>query len=177
MTKQKVKISNLVEVPGNKQSGYKWQISRDYTVGDFDPRSWPAFEELPGIEKATGNASYKPKNVEGKRWRITCFFVDTSHRHKCLAKMALDGALEGVTGDGGGLVEAYPVMKKNTVEVWFGSVGMSLERGKSRDIARLQSIRGNHTGRFRRARRCSIGDGGGLTETNHSQCTQSVEGR
>ncbi len=43
--------------------------------------------------------------------------------------MALDGVLERVTGDGGGLVEAYLVTKKNTVEVWFGSVGMSLERG------------------------------------------------
>ncbi len=86
------------------------------------------FEELPRIENAPRYASYKLKNVEGKRWRITCFFVDTSHRHKGLAKMALDGALERIARDGGGLVEAYPVTKKNTVEVWFGSVGMFLER-------------------------------------------------
>ncbi len=26
MTRQKVKISNLVEVPGNKKRGYKWKI-------------------------------------------------------------------------------------------------------------------------------------------------------
>ena len=58
MTRQNVKISNLVEVPGNKKRGHKWKIARD----------------------------------------------------------------------DGGLVEAYPVTKKNTVKVWFGSVGMFLER-------------------------------------------------
>ncbi|MCL5874803.1 MAG: GNAT family N-acetyltransferase [Candidatus Thermoplasmatota archaeon] len=87
------------------------------------------FEELPRIENAARYASVKLKEGNENRWRITCFFVDTPERHKGLAKLALDGALDRIARNGGGLVEAYPVTKRNTVEVWFGSVGMFVERG------------------------------------------------
>jgi hypothetical protein len=87
------------------------------------------FEELPRMENAKRYAGVRLKNGKEKRWRITCFFVDTPERHKGLAKFALDGALDRIARNGGGLVEAYPVTRKNTVEAWFGSVGMFLERG------------------------------------------------
>jgi len=87
------------------------------------------FDELPRIENASRYARVKLKDGNEKRWRITCFFVDKPHRHGGLAKLALDGALDRIARSGGGLVEAYPVTKKNTVEIWFGSVNMFLERG------------------------------------------------
>ncbi len=87
------------------------------------------FEELPRIENAQRYASHKLEDWSEKRWRITCFFVDTPHRHKGLAKVALDGVLDRIARKGGGLVEAYPVKKRNTVEIWFGSLNMFLERG------------------------------------------------
>ena len=63
-----------------------------------------------------------------KKWRITCFFVDTHHRHKGIAKLALDGVIERIARLGGGIVEAYPVKGKGTVEVWFGSVNIFVEK-------------------------------------------------
>jgi GNAT superfamily N-acetyltransferase len=41
-------------------------------------------------------------------WRITCFFVGRTHRHRGVAEAALAGALEEIARLGGGLVESYP---------------------------------------------------------------------
>ena len=87
------------------------------------------FEELPRIENATRYANLRLENGSEKKWRITCFFVDTHHRHNGIAKLALDGVLERIARLGGGLVEAYPVKGKGTVEVWFGSINMFVEKG------------------------------------------------
>jgi GNAT superfamily N-acetyltransferase len=39
-------------------------------------------------------------------WRITCFYVDTRHRGRGIARAALAGALDQIAQRGGGLVEA-----------------------------------------------------------------------
>lgn len=44
-------------------------------------------------------------------WRLTCFFVDRDHRRDGVAKLALDGALELIAVEGGGVVEGYPVTR------------------------------------------------------------------
>ena len=41
-------------------------------------------------------------------WRITCFFVDRTHRRSGVAAAALAGALAEITRLGGGTVESYP---------------------------------------------------------------------
>ena len=41
-------------------------------------------------------------------WRITCFFVARTHRHRGVAATALAGALDEIARLGGGLVESYP---------------------------------------------------------------------
>ena len=41
-------------------------------------------------------------------WRITCFFVDRDYRHKGVAFIALEGALNEIARLGGGVVESYP---------------------------------------------------------------------
>jgi len=41
-------------------------------------------------------------------WRITCFFVGRTHRHRGVADVALAGALGEIARLGGGLVESYP---------------------------------------------------------------------
>jgi ribosomal protein S18 acetylase RimI-like enzyme len=41
-------------------------------------------------------------------WRITCFYVDTKHRRRGVARAALEGALDQIAASGGGLVEAIP---------------------------------------------------------------------
>jgi GNAT superfamily N-acetyltransferase len=40
------------------------------------------------------------------RWRITCIFVDKSHRGRGVARAGLEGALAQIAAAGGGLVEA-----------------------------------------------------------------------
>jgi GNAT superfamily N-acetyltransferase len=62
-------------------------------------------EELPRIKH---QKAYR----EGLRalpdWRITCFFVGNTHRHRGVANVALAGALEEIARLGGGTVESYP---------------------------------------------------------------------
>ncbi|MGA2519551.1 MAG: GNAT family N-acetyltransferase [Acidimicrobiales bacterium] len=41
-------------------------------------------------------------------WRITCFFVGRTHRHRGVADAALAGALVEMARLGGGIVESYP---------------------------------------------------------------------
>jgi GNAT superfamily N-acetyltransferase len=41
-------------------------------------------------------------------WRITCFFVDSTHRRRGVGSAALGGALDEIARLGGGTVESYP---------------------------------------------------------------------
>jgi GNAT superfamily N-acetyltransferase len=45
-----------------------------------------------------------------RSWRITCFVVDRRFRRKGVAAIALHTALESIRTQGGGLVEAFPVV-------------------------------------------------------------------
>lgn len=44
-------------------------------------------------------------------YRLTCFFVDRDHRRDGVAKFALQGALDLIAAEGGGVVEGYPVTR------------------------------------------------------------------
>jgi len=62
-------------------------------------------EELPNI--------YHRKEYEAQLdrlpdYRITCMFVDRKYRRKGLTAVALRGALDLISGAGGGVVEGYP---------------------------------------------------------------------
>jgi hypothetical protein len=62
-------------------------------------------EELPNI--------YHRKQYEEELdlvpdYRITCIFVDRRYRQKGLSAVALQGALDLISGAGGGVVEGYP---------------------------------------------------------------------
>lgn len=45
---------------------------------------------------------------EAADWRITCFFIDRDYRGRGVAQIALNGALELIALEGGGLVESFP---------------------------------------------------------------------
>lgn len=59
--------------------------------------------ELPGIKHRREYDKDAPPLPD---WRITCFYVDTKHRRRGIARVALDGALGQIAHSGGGLVEA-----------------------------------------------------------------------
>ena len=97
-------------------------------------------EELPRIDSGRGYKKVgKPAGAE-KLWRITCFFVDRKFRGKGVAKVALKAALRSIRNQGGGIVEAYPVVSKKMAAVpewrWFGTPSM-FEREHFATIARL----------------------------------------
>ncbi len=90
-------------------------------------------EELPRIDAGRGYRKVEPLSETEKLWRITCFFVDKDHRGKGVAKLALNAALESIRKQGGGIVEAYPVVSKKMAAVaewrWFGTPSMFKKEG------------------------------------------------
>ncbi len=62
-------------------------------------------EELPRIKH---QKAYREGLRDLPDWRITCFFVGRTHRHRGVADAALAGALTEITQLGGGIVESYP---------------------------------------------------------------------
>lgn len=90
-------------------------------------------EELPRIDAGRGYRKVGPPSGDANLWRITCFFVDRSYRGRGVAKFALKAALESIRKQGGGVVEAYPVVSKKMAAVaewrWFGTSGMFRDEG------------------------------------------------
>jgi GNAT superfamily N-acetyltransferase len=62
-------------------------------------------DELPRIKH---QKAYREGLGELPDWRITCFFVGRTHRHRGVADAALGGALAEIARLGGGTVESYP---------------------------------------------------------------------
>jgi len=86
-------------------------------------------EETPLID-----AGRKHRNLSlddhGKRlWRISCFCVDKKHRNRGVASAGLKAALNSISKNGGGLVEAYPATRKGALAVWFGTLSMFKNEG------------------------------------------------
>lgn len=89
-------------------------------------------EELPRIDQGRFYRKLK-QPPSGRLWRITCFFVDRRHRRKGVAKAGLAAALASIRRQGGGTVEAYPVVSKKMAAVpewlWFGTPSMFEREG------------------------------------------------
>jgi GNAT superfamily N-acetyltransferase len=62
-------------------------------------------DELPRIKR---RRAYLDGLTELPDWRITCFFVASTHRRRGVASTALEGALNEIARSGGGTVESYP---------------------------------------------------------------------
>ncbi|HZQ66798.1 MAG TPA: GNAT family N-acetyltransferase [Gaiellaceae bacterium] len=64
-----------------------------------------AAEELPRIKS---RAAYEKGRTTSPDWRIACCYVGKGLRRQGVATAALEGALELISGLGGGTVEGYP---------------------------------------------------------------------
>ncbi len=62
-------------------------------------------DELPRIKSLK---SYQSGLQRLPDWRITCFFVARTHRHRGVADVALGAAIDEIARLGGGVVESYP---------------------------------------------------------------------
>lgn len=103
---------------------------------DSAPIGWCQYgprEELPRIDAGRNYRKVGPSGEGAKLWRITCFFVDRPHRGKGVAKFALRAALDSIKRQGGGIVEAYPVVSSKMAAVaewrWFGTPSMFESEG------------------------------------------------
>ena len=97
-------------------------------------------EELPRIDARRTYRKVAPPVSASKLWRITCFFVAPKHRGHGVAKLALNAALRSIRDQGGGVVEAYPVVSAGMTSVpewrWFGTPNMFRREGFE-TVARL----------------------------------------
>ena len=66
--------------------------------------------ELPRIDKSPHYRGPGAKSENAKLWRITCFVTDKKHRRRGVAAAALEAALESIKRQGGGIVEAFPLI-------------------------------------------------------------------
>lgn len=93
-------------------------------------------DELPRIDAGRGYKKTGRPAGEERLWRITCFFVDREYRGKGVAKLALHEALASIERQGGGVVEAFPVVSEKMARVpewrWFGTLSMFEKEGFSR---------------------------------------------
>lgn len=86
-------------------------VIRDGADGE-EAVAWAEFgtpEQLPGLHHLTQYLA--DLDAEGERepdYRVTCIFVDRRYRRHGLVTRALDGALDLIAQDGGGVVEGYP---------------------------------------------------------------------
>jgi GNAT superfamily N-acetyltransferase len=83
--------------------------------------------ELPGRMGGYSKLGLAPPD-----WRITCFFVDRDRRREGVAKAALKGALRMIAAEGGGTVDAYPIVtrgKYSSSFLWGGTESMFAEVG------------------------------------------------
>src|SRR2546426_10395822 len=74
-------------------------------------------DELPRIDARRTYRKVAPPVSASKLWRITCFFVAPKHRGHGVAKLALNAALRSIRDQGGGVVEAYPVVSAGMTSV------------------------------------------------------------
>jgi len=89
-------------------------------------------EELPRIDARRTYRTVRAPAGDSNLWRITCFFVDRAYRGKGAAAFALKAALASIRRQGGGVVEAYPVVDKMAAVAewrWFGTPGMFRREG------------------------------------------------
>lgn len=69
---------------------------------------WCQFGPTPELPRIKHQQAYRLGLIQLPDWRITCFFVGRTHRHRGVANAALAGALDEIARLGGGLVESYP---------------------------------------------------------------------
>lgn len=101
-----------------------------YSEGE--PVGWCQYgskEELPRIDN---NLSYRRLALDSdvkRLWRITCFVVDRKYRRRGVASTALKAALEAIRNKGGGIVEAYPIIRWGAYREYYGTVSMFRKEG------------------------------------------------
>jgi ribosomal protein S18 acetylase RimI-like enzyme len=96
-----------------------------------EPIGWCQYgtkEELPRIESNTIYRKIAPTTSD-KLWRITCFVTSRQYRKRGVASTALTATLEAIKKNGGGIVEAYPIVRWGAYAEYRGTASMFKKHG------------------------------------------------
>ena len=69
---------------------------------------WCQFGAPDEVPRIKSRAAYEQGLTDLPDWRITCCYVGKGHRREGVSTAALGGALDLISGLGGGVVEGYP---------------------------------------------------------------------
>lgn len=97
-----------------------------------EPVGWCQYgprEELPRFDRSRTYRALALESDTEKLWRITCFVVHTKYRKRGVATAALKAVLEAVRKRGGGLVEAYPIIRWGAYQEYLGTLSMFQKEG------------------------------------------------
>lgn len=97
-----------------------------------EPVGWCQYglrEELPRLDSYRSIRGVAPDGATEKSWRITCFVVDSKYRRRGVASAALKAALAAIRKKGGGLVEAYPIVRSGAAKNYLGTASMFEKEG------------------------------------------------
>ena len=111
--------------------------------GDGLAQGWCQYgspEELPTIKH---RCEYDKDTPPLPDWRITCFYVDTKHRGRGIARAALGGALEQIAAAGGGLVEAISEVTEGREAAGRFLFSATVELFEDNGFSRLRQV-GKH---------------------------------
>ena len=97
-----------------------------------EPVGWCQYglrEELPRFDNYPSYRQPARESGAKRLWRITCFTVDRKHRQQGVASSALKAALQAIRDGGGGIVEAYPIIRRGAYREYLGTVSMFQKEG------------------------------------------------
>ena len=101
---------------------------------------WCQFGPTATLPRIKNRKEYERDLTTLPDWRITCFFVGSSHRHQGVARLALTGAVAQIAALGGGRVEGYPDdtsgQKTSSSFLWGGTLSNFEDQG----FARLRPV-------------------------------------
>jgi GNAT superfamily N-acetyltransferase len=103
---------------------------------------WVAVEPRDAYEKLAHSRTLKPVDDQAV-WSVTCFFVARKYRRKGITVELLKAAVEHVRGQGGKIVEGYPVDAQKTMPAPFIYTGTAsaFEQAGFKEVARRTPTR------------------------------------
>jgi GNAT superfamily N-acetyltransferase len=97
---------------------------------------WCQYGPTATLPRIKNRKAYDATPTPPPDWRITCFFVDKTHRGQGVAAAALSGAVRAIAQLGGGTVEGYPEDTTNRkisgAFLWNGTLAMFEAQGFKR---------------------------------------------
>ena len=98
---------------------------------------WCQYGPTATLPRIKNRKAYEAVPTTAPDWRITCFFVDKSHRGQGVAAAALAGATQEIAKLGGGTMKGYPEdttdRKASGAFLYNGTLAMFDAQGFTRD--------------------------------------------